>query len=83
MTAFQQKLRALLDAHEALITRKNEPQPDGNGIYSRWKYPVVTAAHTPIFWRYDLNERTNPFLMERQGINATFNAGAMRWKWRS
>lgn len=82
MAEFQQKLNSLLIAHEALITRRNEPQPGGNGIYTRWKYPVVTAAHTPIFWRYDLHEKTNPFLMERQGVNAAFNAGAMRWQGR-
>lgn len=82
MAEFQQKLKSLLTAHETLITRRNEPQPGGNGIYTRWKYPVVTAAHTPIFWRYDLHEKTNPFLMERQSVNAAFNAGAMRWQGR-
>lgn len=79
---FQQKVRSLLDAHEALVTRKNEPRPGGNGIYTRWKHPVLTAAHAPVFWRYDLNEATNPFLMERQGVNAAFNAGAIYWKGR-
>ena len=80
MTDFQQKIKALLNAHESFITQANEPQPYGNGIYSRWKNPVVTAAHTPIFWRYDLDEKTNPHLMERQGVNATFNSGAMLWQ---
>lgn len=80
MSDFQQKIRSLLDAHEALLSRKNEPQAGGNGIYTRWKHPVLTAAHTPVFWRYDLNEKANPFLMERQGVNATFNAGAIRWQ---
>jgi len=79
-TEFQQKVKTLLTTHETFLTRKNEPQPGGNGIYTRWKYPVVTAAHAPIFWRYDLNEKTNPFLLERQGVNATFNAGAMLWQ---
>ncbi|MCB9286686.1 MAG: glycosidase [Lewinellaceae bacterium] len=77
---FHQKIRSLLDDHETFIARGNEPLSGGNGIYTRWKYPVLTAAHTPVFWRYDLDEKTNPFLMERQGINATFNAGAMLWK---
>jgi 4-O-beta-D-mannosyl-D-glucose phosphorylase len=70
----------LLNEHEALVTRTNEPQPGGNGIYTRWKYPVVTAAHTPVFWRYDLDEKTNPHLMERLGVNAAFNSGAMLWQ---
>ncbi len=66
MTAFQQRLQTLLDRQEQLLSRVNEPLEAGsNGIYTRWEYPVVTAEHTPIFWRYDLDERTNPFLMER------------------
>ena len=51
----------------------------GNGIFNRYKNPVVTADHTPLEWRYDLNEASNPFLMERISINAAFNAGAMKW----
>lgn len=77
MEAFQEKLHDLLHAHEALIKRTNEPQLEDNGIYTRWKNPVVTAAHTPIFWRYDLDPGTNPHLMERLGINAAFNSGAI------
>ena len=80
MIEFQQKLKSLSDKHEQLVTQTNEPHPHDNGIYTRWKNPIVTAAHTPFFWRYDLNEKTNPHLMERQGINATFNAGAMLWQ---
>ena len=80
MADFQQKVKSLLATHETLLTRRNEPQPGGNGIYTRWEYPVVTAAHTPVFWRYDLNEQSNPFLMERQGVNAAFNAGALLWQ---
>lgn len=52
---------------------------DGNGIFTRYKYPVVTAAHTPVFWRYDLDEKSNPYLMERIGMNATMNSGAIKW----
>jgi 4-O-beta-D-mannosyl-D-glucose phosphorylase len=74
---FNYKLKVLLDDHEKLITRKNEKLQKGNGIYSRYKYPVLTAEHTPIFWRYDLDFNTNPNLLERQGVNAAFNAGAM------
>jgi 4-O-beta-D-mannosyl-D-glucose phosphorylase len=52
----------------------------GNGVYDRYINPVLTAAHAPVFWRYDLNPETNPYLMERFGINAVFNAGAIKWK---
>lgn len=77
---FNEKVRALLIEHETLLLRKNEPQAKHNGIYQRWKYPVVTAAHTPIFWRYDLDEQTNPMLLERLGVNAAFNSGAIYWE---
>jgi len=79
-TTFRQKVDHLFSEHEDLITRKNEEESDGNGIYHRWKYPVLTAAHSPVFWRYDLDESSNPHLMERQGINAAFNAGAIYWE---
>lgn len=81
MTNFEQKLDKLLVDYEALITRKNE-STTGNGMYVRCKYPVLTAAHAPVFWRYDLNPETNPYLLERIGINATLNAGAIKWNGR-
>ncbi len=74
---FNKRLALLNQAHEKLISRKNEKEELGNGIFGRYKYPALTAEHTPLFWRYDFNPETNPFLMERQGINAVFNAGAM------
>lgn len=74
---FKLKLEKLCKEHNELITRKNEKLEKGNGVYDRYKYPVLTAEHTPIFWRYDLNQQTNPFLMERIGVNAAFNSGAM------
>lgn len=77
--AFQERLTTLEESHFELITRQNEKLPDGNGIFDRYRYPVLTARHTPLFWRYDLNPATNPYLMERFGINATFNAGAIKW----
>ncbi|MEM9887298.1 MAG: glycosidase [Bacteroidota bacterium] len=77
---FKNKVKALLKEQEAFIQQKNTPQEGGNGVYTRWKNPVVTAAHVPVFWRYDLNERSNPLLLERQGINATFNSGAIFWE---
>jgi 4-O-beta-D-mannosyl-D-glucose phosphorylase len=77
---FRKRLEKLEDAHDQLIKLKNKKQKLGNGIFDRYENPVLTAAHTPLFWRYDLNPETNPFLMERFGINATFNAGAIKWK---
>ena len=62
---------------EALLTRKNVPSADYNGIYQRYKYPVLTREMTPLYWRYDLDVNTNPNFMERLGINATFNSGAI------
>jgi len=79
-TTFQDRKVALEKEHNLLIEKKNTPQDTaGNGIYERYKNPVVTAAHVPLNWRFDLNERTNPFLQERIGMNAAFNAGAMKW----
>lgn len=77
--SYEEKTKELFEKHEQLITRKNEPVEDNNGVYQRYKYPVVTAAHTPIFWRYDLDPETNPFLMERIGVNVAFNAGAIEY----
>lgn len=70
-------MKALQRSHEELVGRKNI-EADGNGVYNRLAYPVLTAAHTPVFWRYDLNAETNPHLMERFGINAVFNSGALK-----
>jgi 4-O-beta-D-mannosyl-D-glucose phosphorylase len=78
-TKFNEKVKQLFQNHEKLIKRKNVPLKDGNGIFTRYKYPVVTAEHTPIFWRYDLNYNSNPNLLERIGVNAAFNAGAMEF----
>jgi 4-O-beta-D-mannosyl-D-glucose phosphorylase len=75
---FQERLNDLEKAYNTLINQKNMKQPLGNGIYDRYVNPILTAAHAPLFWRYDLNPETNPFLMERFGINATFNAGAIK-----
>jgi len=77
MTNFNKKLKQLLKEHEQLIERKNTPRRRDNGVYTRWRNPVLTAAHTPVFWRYDLNPKKNPNLMERLGVNAVFNAGAI------
>ena len=77
--SFENRLQALQHSHEELITRKNKRKELGNGIYDRYEYPVLTAQHTPLFWRYDLNKGTNPYLMERFGINAVFNSTAIKW----
>ncbi|WP_125723253.1 glycoside hydrolase family 130 protein [Flavobacterium ustbae] len=77
---FLERKSALEKQHKTLLEQKNEPQEAvGNGIYERYKNPVVTAAHIPLNWRFDFNENSNPFLQERIGVNAAFNAGAMKW----
>jgi 4-O-beta-D-mannosyl-D-glucose phosphorylase len=74
---FRQRLQQLETEHEALIQLPNKPAPETNGVLQRYVNPVLTAAHTPLFWRYDLNPATNPHCLERLGINAVFNPGAM------
>ncbi len=72
------RISKLVKNHENLITRTNKKvKKDYNGIFYRYKYPIITAAHTPLHWRYDFNPKTNPYMMERNGINAAFNAGAI------
>ncbi|MBO5137811.1 MAG: glycoside hydrolase family 130 protein [Spirochaetaceae bacterium] len=78
MNNFEDRLALLNAEYKALISRPNEPVYPGNGIYLRYKNPVVTAEHAPLEWRYDLNKSTNPYLMERMGVNAAFNAGAIK-----
>lgn len=78
---FYSRLEKLEKAQEELIAKKNEREPveKGNGIVDRYSRPVLTAAHTPLFWRYDLSPDTNPYLMQRFGINAVLNPGAIKW----
>jgi 4-O-beta-D-mannosyl-D-glucose phosphorylase len=76
---FSKKLKQLQQAHAQLIRRKNRPQKYGNGIFDRYEYPVLTAEHTPLAWRYDFARASNPHLMTRLGVNAVFNVGAMDW----
>ena len=67
-----------LEKQEKLLARKNEKDETFyNGLFDRYKYPVVTREHAPLIWRYDLNEETNPYFMERLGINATMNSVAI------
>ena len=77
---FKERLGNLVREHEALLSRTNHPEQDGNGIVKRYLNPVVTHRHIPLRWRYDLNPETNPYCMERIGVNATMNAGAIKWK---
>jgi 4-O-beta-D-mannosyl-D-glucose phosphorylase len=77
---FTRKLAALNAEHRRLIARPNRKAPGGNGLFDRYVHPVVTAAHTPLFWRYDLQHSSNPHLVERIGVNAAFNAGAIEHK---
>ena len=79
MNRYDNRLHILTKEYETLISRENEKILPGNGIFERYKYPILTAAHTPPEWRYDFNPETNPFFMERFGINAVFNAGAIKF----
>lgn len=75
---FLQRKENLWSEYNALITRSNHPSEKcSNGIFSRFKNPVITRNHIPLNWRYHFNVSQNPYLMERLGINATFNAGAL------
>ena len=76
---FETRKTEIEKSWEALVTRKNEKVEPGNGIVTRYKYPVLTNKHAPLFWRFDYNPETNPYFMERMGVNAAFNAGAMEF----
>ena len=76
---FKTRLQQLIATQQQLLIKPNTKLADSNGVYDRYQNTILTAAHTPIFWRYDLNQTTNPYLMERFGINAAFNAGAIKW----
>lgn len=66
-----------LEKYNKLIDRKNVKSDNYNGIYDRYQYPVLTREHIPLHWRYDLNPETNPYFMERLGVNAVMNSGAI------
>lgn len=74
----KKKFKLLEHQYESLITRKNEKLKDYNGIYERYKYPIITPNHVPLNWRYDLNPETNPYCIQRIGVNSTFNSGAIK-----
>jgi len=77
---FDNRLAQLTKHHEGIVSQKNEVDGLGNGWYNRYKNPVLTADHVPLFWKYDLNHTTNPYLMERLGINCVFNPGAIEYE---
>ena len=77
MSDFKERVAALRKHHEELLTRKNEPLKWGNGIYEKYRFPILTAEHTPLEWRYDFCEKDNPYLMQRIMMNATLNSGAI------
>ena len=75
---YHERLQWLRESHRRLIEKQNFPI-EGNGVYERWENPILTADHAPLEWRYDLNQERNPYLMERIGVHATLNAGAIKW----
>ncbi|WP_016953938.1 glycosidase [Catenovulum agarivorans] len=77
MSTHLQKVKALITAQQSLLTKPNAKKAGGNRVYSRWQNPIITREHVPVHWRFDFNEATNPQLLERQGINATLNSGAI------
>jgi 4-O-beta-D-mannosyl-D-glucose phosphorylase len=74
---FKNRVELLKEKQQTLINRKNQIEAAGNGIFDRYKYPVLTAAHIPLEWKHDFDPETNPYFMERIGVNAVFNAGAI------
>jgi 4-O-beta-D-mannosyl-D-glucose phosphorylase len=80
--AFEKELTRKKEKHEKWIIRRNKKLKERYGMYHRYKDPILTAEHTPLFWRYDFNYDTNPNLVQRIGINATFNAGAILYEGR-
>ena len=76
---FKERLEKLQTAHENLLARKNIIEENNNGIIDRYIHPIVTNEHIPLEWRYDFNPETNPFCLERIGVNACMNSGAIKW----
>lgn len=76
---FISEINTIIEKYESLLSQSNPILESTNGIYNRYQHPVVTAAHIPIEWRYDLNPETNPYCMERISFNAVMNSGAIKW----
>lgn len=79
MIDFEKRKKQLEEEHKKIVALKNKKLALGNGIFDRYENPILTAAHVPLNWKYDFNSQTNPYLLERIGINATFNAGAIKF----
>jgi 4-O-beta-D-mannosyl-D-glucose phosphorylase len=79
MKNFKKRLEELNQMYKALLAKPNTVSECSNGIINRYKNPVLTAMHAPLTWRYDFDPATNPYLMERFGINAVFNSGAIKF----
>jgi len=78
---FSERQKELEKYHKDIIEKKNKKiRFNKSGVYDRYTYPVLTSAHIPLTWRYDLDEKTNPYLLERIGVNAVLNPGAIKWK---
>ena len=79
MTTFEERFQRVKNEKERLTGTPNEMLDSGDGFCDRYKFPVLTAAHVPVFWEYDLDPGSNPYFMKRFGINAVFNAGAIKF----
>lgn len=79
MIDFEKRKKQLEEEHKKIVALKNKKLALGNGIFDRYENPILTAAHVPLNWKYDFNSQSNPYLLERIGINATFNAGAIKF----
>ena len=66
-----------LEKYNRLLARKNQKSSFYNGVFDRYENPVLTREHIPLTWKYDLNPDTNPYFMERLGVNAVMNSGAI------
>lgn len=77
MLNFEQRKQLLTERYETIVGRKNNPIELGNGIFERYEHPVLTSEHAPLHWKYDFNPETNPYFMERLGVNCVFNPGAI------
>ncbi len=79
--AWAARLKQLRVKHAQLLARRNPVDPEwDHSVFEHFVHPVVTCRHAPIEWRFDLNPRTNPFLTERLGVNATLDPGAFFWR---
>ena len=74
---FDNEVKKLFELNESVIMRRNEKLEHGNGIYDRYKYPILTSEYAPVFWKYDLDYNSNPNLIQIFGINGAFNSGAI------